>query len=673
MPRHRFLSVSGIILGGVVVLAAAGCSDSTSPESDVTVTVSVTQLNGPSVLDLGAGEQRVECELDLRASASGAARATWGDATVLFYFGKDRRSPIDSTVLQATDIQNAWGSPDIGPGETQQSAWRFSAAIPFGAAFVYRYQPEAEGGGVRSTRVAFTCGPEIPLLVSPPTITGITLLPEGGEIASGGQLTVRFNAQSDVGLWSTDVQLIGACTLEQHFAEPFFKLSEHTVIFTIPAGCTLGAPLSVQITATDAALQSSTTRDPRSFSVVDRTPPYVYGDHLPTASTYFFTGDTLQPFVAASDNGVVRWIVWEIQPFGVRDSLAGFGGRFLSIPIRPEWVGTSIQLRLYARDAAGLVSDTLVAPVGGLPIYPTVQRPMRVANLAGDIQELTLDEKRGQIYLMQAENNCRIGVFSVATMSIVEVIDPATCASDMDLTPGGDSLVLSMPYERMLGIIDLQRSPRTMALLPIQSLAPGQAPWQLRVGANGKVYVILTGATPAPTTLLEFDLLTKSERLVLESATLAGARFERSFDRTVFAFQRMTDLFQRYDVMNDQFGPVRTPRSLYGPLRLDDHGATVALGLDVYDGSLDFVRRVASVYGGEAVPGSALSKDGAYLYQALGNRGVARTRTSDGAVIDRVVVPFAASSYLRISPNGNTLVVMDSFVGTAKLALVDLR
>jgi hypothetical protein len=258
-------------------------------------------------------------------------------------------------------------------------------------------------------------------------------------------------------------------------------------------------------------------------------------------------------------------------------------------------------------------------------------------------------------------------------MSIVETIDPATCASDMDLTPGGDSLVLSMPYDRMLGIIDLQQSPRTMALLPIQSLATGQAPWQLRVGANGKAYVILTGATPAPTTLLELDLLAGSERLVPLSGSLAGARFERSFDRTVFAFQRMAELFQRYDVMNDQFGPVRTPRSLYGPLRLDDHGATVALGLDVYDGSLDFVRRVASVYGGEAVPGSALSKDGAYLHQALGYRGVARTRTSDGAVIDRVVVPFAASSYLRISPDGNTLIVMDSFVGTAKLALVDLR
>jgi hypothetical protein len=671
VPRRRFLSVSGIILGGVVVLAAAACGDSTGPESNVTVTVSLTQLNGPSVLDLGAGEQRVECELDLRASASGAARATWRDATVMFYAGKDRRTPIDSAVVPATDIQDAWGSPDIGPGETQQSAWRFSAGIPFGIAFVYRYQPE--GGGVRSTRVAFTCGPEIPFLVEPPRVTGVTLLPQGIEIAAGDQLTVGFTAQSDLGLWSTDVRLLGACALEQHFAEPFLKLSEHTVIFTIPAACTLGAPLSVQVTATDAALQSSTTRGPRSFSVVDRTPPYVYADRLPTASTYLFTGDTLQPFVAATDNGIVRSIVWEIQPFGVRDSIAGAGGWFLSIPIRPEWAGTSIQLRLFARDAAGLVSDTLVAPVGGLPIYPTVQRPMRVANLAGDIQELAFDEKRGLIYLMQAENNCRIGVFSVATMSIVETIDPATCASDMDLTPGGDSLVLSMPYDRMLGIIDLQQSPRTMALLPIQSLATGQAPWQLRVGANGKAYVILTGATPAPTTLLELDLLAGSERLVPLSGSLAGARFERSFDRTVFAFQRMAELFQRYDVMNDQFGPVRTPRSLYGPLRLDDHGATVALGLDVYDGSLDFVRRVASVYGGEAVPGSALSKDGAYLHQALGYRGVARTRTSDGAVIDRVVVPFAASSYLRISPDGNTLIVMDSFVGTAKLALVDLR
>jgi len=79
------------------------------------------------------------------------------------------------------------------------------------------------------------------------------------------------------------------------------------------------------------------------------------------------------------------------------------------------------------------------------------------------------------------------------------------------------------------------------------------------------------------------------------------------------------------------------------------------------------------VYGGEAVPGAALSKDGAYFYSVLGFRGVARTRTTDGVVLDRLPTPFSASGYLRVSPDGNTLIVVDSFLGTARIALLDLR
>ena len=169
------------------------------------------------------------------------------------------------------------------------------------------------------------------------------------------------------------------------------------------------------------------------------------------------------------------------------------------------------------------------------------------------------------------------------------------------------------------------------------------------------------------------DLATGTERPIAGSANIAGARFERSFDRTAFIFDRWTDLLERYDVALDAFGPLHGARSIYGPLRVDGSGVRVTIGLDVYDANLDFVRRLPSVYGGEAVPGAALSKDGMYLYSVLGFRGIARTRTSDGAVLDRSPTPFSASGYLRVSPDGSTLIVVDSFVGTARIALIDLR
>jgi hypothetical protein len=654
------------MLAGTAALVVAACGDSTAPpDSYVTLTIRVTQIDGPSVFDPGNGLPRIECDITLSASAEGNTSAEWRDATLYFFAGLDRRTPIDSTVLVMQDVRDSWQSGGIAPGQSQVSGWRISAGIPFSASLVYRYQ--VKDGAVQSTSVAFNCGPAIPFPSVPPTTSAVTVQPDSNEIEAGSVLTVHFVAQSDVGLWASAVRVSGACALEQRFIERLQQSSEHTAQFTIAGGCA-GRPLSIDIGATDAALQVTTAHVPRSFAVVDHTPPHIWADHLPNATDYVFAGDTLQPYVVAWDNDGIQSIIWEIG--GVRDSTSG-GGGWMAIPIPPQLTGTSIQLRFWARDAAGLVSDTIVAPASGLWIYPTVRPSMTSTTINGDIQDLVFDQKRGVLYLRQNQNLARIGVFSLATMSITETIPAGVW--DLDLTPGGDSLILALPYDRALGIIDLQQSPRVLTRLPIQSLITGQAPWQVRVGANGKAYVQIMGPPPAPSGLLEIDLTTRAERLVPGSDNLLDARYERSFDRTALIFQHGTDLLERYDVLTGQFGVPHHPNSVYGPLRVDDSGARVSVGLDVYDANLDFLRRVAAVYGAEAMPGGVLSKDGAYMYQVLGFRGVARTRTSDGAVIDRFVVPFSASGYLRVSPDGNTLVVMDSFIGTARIALVDLR
>jgi hypothetical protein len=214
-----------------------------------------------------------------------------------------------------------------------------------------------------------------------------------------------------------------------------------------------------------------------------------------------------------------------------------------------------------------------------------------------------------------------------------------------------------------------------VSLLPLRSLdtLTHLVPGSVRVGANGKAYVRLDGPSPGAPGLLEVDLVNQTERFVAGPVNLSGVRFERSFDRSVLLFSQGTDLFLRYDVALGTFSPIRSTQSVYGPLRVDATGSRITLGLDVFDGNLDFLRRVAGIYGGEAIPGSALSRDGNYLYQALGYGGVGRARTSDGTVLDRVRIPFSASGALKLSPDGNTLVVWDSFLNTARIALIDLR
>lgn len=669
MTGHPFWRATSIWVGALsVLLVAAACSDASGPDLPAVISVAVTQFNGPDISDNGT-DQLVQCQLDLQASGVGAARATWGNATLFFYAGSDRRKPVDSVTFSATQIQNAWGARDIGPGETQQSILQVSASIPFSGAMVYRFDG---GGRVGSTRLAFDCGLPVPANPHPPTISGVTIDPTGTEVESGSALTVHYVAESNIGLWTTGVQTSGACSVEQTFPERLVLTSEHTVVLTIPPTCPLGGSVTVAVIATNSAMQRTTLSVQRPYRVVDHTPPVMYADYLPTANNYFFAGDTLRPFIAAQDNYAVRTIIWEVAPFGVRDSIAGDGGRYVDIPLRPEWSGSPVQIRLFARDVSGLVSDTLVAP---MQVYPTASRPTRSATIAGDIQDLVVDDRRGALYLVQAQTGARIGVLSLATLTITETIPLPVLAWDMDLTAGGDSLVIALPYVRALGIIDLRQSSKAVTLLPIQSLdtTTGQAPWGVRIGANGKAYVKLDGPTPAPSGILEVDLATGTERLLTGFGDVSGARFERSFDHSVLVLSRGASLLQRYDVALDAVSPVHAPQSVYGPLRVDGAGGRVTLGLDVFDGSLDFLRRVTSIYGGEAVPGSALSVDGAFLYQALGYRGVGRARTSDGTVVDRVRIPFAASGYLRISPDGNTLVVVDSFLGTAQIALVDLR
>ena len=101
-------------------------------------------------------------------------------------------------------------------------------------------------------------------------------------------------------------------------------------------------------------------------------------------------------------------------------------------------------------------------------------------------------------------------------------------------------------------------------------------------------------------------------------------------------FSQGTDLFLRYDVALGTFSPIRSTQSVYGPLRVDATGARITLGLDVFDGNLDFLRRVAAIYGGEAIPGSALSRDGNYLYQALGYARSPRPSISIGVSVKSI-------------------------------------
>src|SRR5207248_11022958 len=116
--------------------------------------------DGPTLRVGPDSAARIACNVDVRATATGSGRATWGDATLRLFAGKDRSTPIDTFVVPAATVQSAWGKRDIGPGESEESGAQFAAGIPFGGEIRYRYSPS--GSGTKTAVSASVVGPHPP-------------------------------------------------------------------------------------------------------------------------------------------------------------------------------------------------------------------------------------------------------------------------------------------------------------------------------------------------------------------------------------------------------------------------------------------------------------------------------------------------------------------------------
>ncbi len=672
------------VFAGLVV-AVSACGDSTGPAaaSSIDVLVTVTQVLGPNFSTDADSAPKIDCGLDVQAVARGSGKATWQDATVRFYAGQDRSHTVDSASVTASDVQSSWGDAEISAGQTRTSTWTFTAGLPFGVAIEYRYRP-AGTGPVKSSTVSFTCSPTVPANAPPPVVSAVTArdVPSGG-LQPGETLVLEYSAASQAGLWATVVLLSGPCDMHRVFAEHLQPSVTRTVRLLLPVDCKLGVPLHVTVAAFDAALQEDGRDLGTAISLVDRTPP---GLELtlfsPTQGRFqpgdgfegdYFVGDTIFFMFGAWDNYALRALVWEVWPAGFRDSVITTGtsaGPFIKVPVRSEWVGP-IQLRFYVRDAAGLTSDTLKSTPDSLRVSPTIQRPTVETTLSSQLMNLEIDAKRGVLYVVPSWGENLI-VLSASTLAASSPISIPTRPWSLELSTSGDSLLMTFPSLHALGIVDLRQASPSAVLIPVTSLDTtlGQRLGQLRVAVNGKALLPLEGMTSAAYTLLEVDLRTGAQHIRTDAGDngwVGGVALARSFDHATMVLMSGPALsMQRYDAATDAFGPHLSARSPWAP-SVDGTGQRINVGLDIYDGSLQFLRRVRSAVG-DGVPARALSVDGAYLYQGI--RGMVRARVSDGLLQDRSPAPFVPD-LIRVSADGTLLAMMNGVSG--RICVMDLR
>ena len=663
-------------LGAVLLVLAvgvlSGCGDSTGL-GPTRVEVTILSVTGPDVVQQSPSEFTVSCSVVFDAMNRGGGRATWVDSWVLVYAGPDRSVPVDTVEIPAAIMEQAWGGATLEPSDRLISGWTFSANVPFAATFVFRYRPQA--GLPKAVSASFSCGPDVPPGAPPPTFKTLSVEPAAGEIQSGQTVRVTYTAESSVGLWETSVMLSGACEAEYRFPEVFALSTTRTVAVLVPPGCTLGLPLDVTVGATDVALRGVGARF--SFTYVDRKPPVIgvglnYGLSN-TGQGFFFAGDTLTGSVTADDNNRLAGVFWEVWPTGKRDSvLLAEQGLYhpLAIPIPDGWVG-KIQIRAYSRDAAGLVSDTILRPPDSLRIYPTAARPVRYTQPILDIRAVAPDLRRNRAWVLMQEHNVsvhRVYGVSLTSMALVDTI-VVRGGWDLDLTIGGDSLIAASGYG--LNVIDLRPSPPVVSYVPLTSIDSTRQYIQLvRVAGNGKVFVILVGQTLNDNKLVEVDLVAGTDHVRTDAGNggvIDGVWLEPSLDRSVM-FLKGSQGIQKYVSGTDTFGPPQPFNASGGGLAVDATGSRVTVGWDLYDGAMQFLRVLDTPSQYPSIP-ALLSPDGSTYYHALWPYGILSGNTQAGNMIDRTRTP--QSLYMKMAPDGAKIIFVDAQFG--RLGVMDLQ
>lgn len=370
----------------IAMLAALGltsaCHDRVSPERTA-LTVSIAERSGPSITVDAAGYSTVLCRLTLKAAATGAGHATWQDAVYRVFIGPDLTTPVDSFVIAATDIAQAFGGSTIAAGESTMSTWDFQAGVPFSAEFEFRYRGSSQSATAHST-VAFACGSP-PSSTAAPTITSITLSPPSGELPAGAPLNVHFEAYAPGGFFRSLVRVRGPCAADVERVENLTTSISRTVVVAIPGTCPLGVPIEVTVSVMDGAGRTATQTVSSSLVLADHEPPSINPRFFPpnggSAQTLlhgdYRAGDSIAVIPNAFDTHALAAIVWEVLPYGAKDSVIVYSNSvpsMIHVKLAPTWSGP-IQLRLWARDGVGLMSPVYTSLPDSVRVIPAPPPP----------------------------------------------------------------------------------------------------------------------------------------------------------------------------------------------------------------------------------------------------------------------------------------------------------
>lgn len=530
------------------------------------------------------------------------------------------------------------------------------------------------------------CGSDAPVEMeerredlAPPSIAALTLTPSD-RVQYGEEVSVGYEIADDVGLAWSVVSWEGAIGGRDSVSHQGVQRASRTVTIRSPRQPRPDSVFAITLSVGDAV-----------GHVISATPPplILADDFGPTLNAKLLRpegfggstllgvpGDTIGISIRVEDNAGLAWVGYGLERGGVRDSIAisGYADTLAFVPeITADWVG-GWALTAFAWDVTGNLAEQSLLYIR---VIDAVRRPLRRLTYDLLIRDAAFDSRRNALYLSLADEN-RIGVVPLNTFQFEEFIPTPSRPFGIDLTPGGDSLIVALNQSTYLGVVDLTRSPRQLDTLRLDLPSDTVPRWPdaVRIGATGKALVTLSfSGSGLDGRVLEYDLVNRTQRIRSDAgrdgsvgpyavlATSADRSRLLLLDTEAGAFP----IAQWYDAATDQFSTPQTIDSpvSFPPISVDESGPRALVGGTLYDEVLrplityspaDYNIYAPTVIAPDASVGFFSSSWG-YLH----------VRLLDGAVQERVLLPDGQNRFL-VLPGIAGLVVL----GTGSIMLVDL-
>lgn len=489
---------------------------------------------------------------------------------------------------------------------------------------------------------------------SAPRIDGFSVSPSA-DIQPGSQIIVSYSIYDDAGVHRSTITLLGAASLQVEQNEGDVRSASRSVLVTVPADTKLDTPLRVQLEIFNLAGKSAATLSPL-MTVSDKTPPHVAGGLLTASGTDASTvgemataaGDPVRIRVVASDNHQLAWVGWRLgAPANSADSVAvaGTQGKDSTVVAAgPAWVGTS-PLTIFARDAAGNLAETRPF-VDRLMVYSSRAATIERAPLGRMVLDWAYDQPHDRLVVL-LEDSTTIYSVPLGTFTPDAPVRLPEMAGGLDVTPNGDSLLVTLPHSGAIGEWQIGSPIATMTHVPISfDPAIGAGPERVKIASNGKALISLAAMSgSAAYRFITLDLASGTQRKRTDVGPLSwggGTLLMPSWDRTrilaIFGAGCCQGAGVFYEAGRDGFfvSPALEQVGPSEPTTADSTGAGFLMGSRYVGGDLFTPATIqAPGYMDYYYSASAIAPDGTRAYFARPN-GYTTIRLSDRQIVEAV-------------------------------------